>query len=353
MQPHMAGFILTFVLAVILVPLVRKLCFKKGLVDVPNNRKIHTKPIPRLGGVAIWISSIAALLWFINTTDFIDVSHGFWGIVAGGSLMFLLGIVDDIKNLSARTKLYAQIGITIVAFLLGVRIEALYNPINAQVVSLEIWSFPFTMLWLVGITNAVNFIDGVDGLAGGITTISAVTLGMVAFYTGQPDSAFIAALLAGSTMGFLVYNFYPAKIFMGDSGSLFSGFLLAALSVTGVLKTVTVTILMPILILAVPILDISYSTFRRLYKGRNPFMADSEHIHHKLLKAGFSQNQTVITLYTLCIGAGSIAIIDKGIYEYRAYAVLVVTILSIMLVLARISTWKKFIKKLYTMKIKY
>lgn len=320
------------------MPVVRLICIKKGLVDIPNDRKIHKFPIPRLGGVAIWLCTI--LTFAIMVCWHYPHGNGLSGILIGGSLIFLLGVVDDLYNLSPKFKLFVQIGAALVAFLLGVRIEALFNPFGSPI-PLGLFSLPITLIWLVGISNAMNFIDGVDGLAGGVSTISAVTLGVVAIFTHQPVSALVAAIMAGSMMGFLLFNFYPAKIFMGDSGALFSGFILAALSVTGVLKTVTVTILLPIMILAVPIMDISYSVFRRVATKTSPFIADSDHIHHRLLKAGLSHNQTIIIFYLICIAAGSIAISFQGLYAYKLYSVLAVSILVIMLVLSKLSKSRK------------
>ncbi len=301
---------------------------------MPNERKIHKSPIPRLGGVAIWLCTILTFAILVLLSWNYPHGNGLSGILVGGSIMFLLGLVDDIYNLSPKFKLFVQFGAALVAFLLGVKIDVLYNPFGDSI-ALGLLSLPITLIWLVAISNAMNFIDGVDGLAGGVSAISAVTLGVVAIYTHQPISALVAAILAGSMLGFLVFNFHPAKIFMGDSGALFAGFTLAALSVTGVLKTVTVTMLLPIMILAVPIMDISYSVLRRLFKKESPFVADSEHIHHKLLKAGFSHNRTIIILYLLCIAAGSIATMFVG--AYRVYFFIVLAILLMMFALAGIS----------------
>jgi len=314
--------------------LVRYYSIKRGFVDIPNDRKIHKFPIPRLGGVAIWLCTLLTFAILVLLSWDYPHGNGLSGILVGGSIIFLLGLVDDIYNLSPKFKLFIQFGAAVVAFLLGVKIEIISNPFGDPIL-LGIWSFPITLFWIVAISNAMNFIDGVDGLAGGVSAISAVTLGVVAIYTHQPISALVAAILAGAMMGFLLFNFHPAKIFMGDSGALFAGFTLAALSVTGVLKTVAVTMLLPIMILAVPILDISYSVSRRLFKGSNPFIADADHIHHRLLKAGLSHNRTVMVFYLLCIAAGSIATIFVG--AYKLYFILVILILSIMLILARLS----------------
>lgn len=309
-------------------------------MDIPNERKIHKFPIPRLGGVAIWLGTILTFAILVFLSWDYPSGNGLSGILIGASIMFLLGLVDDIYNLSPKFKLVIQIGAALIAFLLGVKIDVLFNPFGTPV-NLGLFSLPITVIWLVGISNAVNFIDGVDGLAGGVTTCSAVALGVVAIYTNQPISALVAAILAGSMMGFLLFNFHPAKIFMGDSGALFTGFMLAALSVTGVLKTVAVTMLLPIMILAVPILDISYSVIRRILSGRNPFVADAHHIHHQLMDAGFSQNRTVSILVFVCIAAGSVATLYVG--AERLYFILVVVIISIMIILANIAQIDKLI----------
>jgi len=335
---HIHGFVIAFILALFIVPIVRSVCLQKGLVDLPNERKVHKSPIPRLGGVAIWLCTILTfvILVFINW-DY-PYGNGLSGILLGGSIMFLLGFVDDLYDLSPKFKLVVQVGAALIAYLLGVKIEILFNPFGGSFY-LGWLSLPITVIWLVGISNAMNFIDGVDGLAGGVSTICAVTLAVVAIYTNQPISAVLASILAGSMMGFLVFNFHPARIFMGDSGALFAGFALAGLSVAGVLKSLTATILLPILILVVPIMDISFSVLRRLLKGSNLMQADAEHIHHKLLKAGFSHNRTVAVLYLVCAAAGGIAAIMVG--AQRLYIIILLILFVLMLILSMLAKTRK------------
>lgn len=274
------------------------MCIKKGVVDIPNDRKIHKMPIPRLGGVAIWLCTIITFLILVLLSWDYPHGNGLSGILLGGSMMFLLGFVDDLYDLNPKFKLGIQTGAALIAFLLGVRIDVLFNPFGDPI-ALGLWSFPLTMIWLVGISNAMNFIDGVDGLAGGVSTISAVTLGVVAIYTQQPISALVAAILAGSMLGFLLFNFHPAKIFMGDSGSLFLGFTLAAVSVSSVLKlATTVTIATPLLILGVPIFDTAFAIVRRAINRKPIFQPDKGHLHHRLLGLGLSQRRTVIIIYS-------------------------------------------------------
>lgn len=308
---------------------------KEGLVDVPNERKIHTKPISRIGGVAIWISTMLTFLCLV-LLSYYPYGKLMSGILLGGSLMFLLGLVDDVYGLGAKFKLVMQIAIATVAYLLGVQINSV--PFFGGM-DLGLLSYPITLLWIVGISNAVNFIDGVDGLAGSVITVNAVTLAILAITLNPPNpiSALIGFILAGAMLAFLTFNFNPAKIFMGDSGALFSGFLLAAISITGVMKVATVAILLPFVVLAVPIIDITYSSLRRICKGTSPFVADAEHIHHKLLHAGFSQNQTVLTLATVAVVSGAIAsfIVSSSVTKYFIYAI---GISAIMLFLSFLSS---------------
>ncbi len=230
------------------------------------------------------------------------------GILTGGTMMFLLGVADDRYTISPYIKLLGQFIAALTTFYLGVQITALDLP-QSQLLLLGAFSMPVTVLWLVGIANAMNFIDGVDGLAGGVALISSVTMAVVALFTHQSGAGVMSAVLCGSLAGFLVYNFFPARIFMGDGGSLFCGFILAAVAVTGVLKTQIAVVLVPVLVLSVPILDIVYSTLRRLLTGRNPFIADAGHIHHRLLNAGMSHVRIAGTLYSVGIVAGMLTTI--------------------------------------------
>jgi UDP-GlcNAc:undecaprenyl-phosphate GlcNAc-1-phosphate transferase len=293
--------------SLILVPLVRRQAISAGYYDAPGERKIHKYPIPRLGGIAIWLAFMLALAAIVLLGWKPELNNALPGILAGGTIVFILGLLDDLFNLSPYLKLLIQFVAALTAFFLGIQINNLDLP-GAQLLVLNALSLPVTVIWLVSLMNAMNFIDGIDGLAAGVTTISALTLTIVAMFTNQPSSALLAALLAGSSLGFLVYNFHPARIFMGDSGALFCGFLLACIAVTGVLKTKVAVMLLPMFVLSVPILDITYSVFRRLLKGRNPFLADSDHIHHQFLKAGMGQIKTVTYLYSLCVVGGLISV---------------------------------------------
>ena len=296
---------------------------KEGLVDVPNERKIHKKPVSRLGGVAIWSSTMLTFLLLV-LLSYYPYGSLLSGILLGGSLMFLLGLVDDVYNLNAKFKLFIQIAIVTIVYLLGVKIDTIINPFGG-VFELGWLSYPITLLWIVGICNAVNFIDGVDGLAGSVITVNSITLAIVSVSMTPSNSisALIAFILAGSMLAFLAYNFNPAKIFMGDSGALFAGFMLATLSIVGIMQAQSVAMWAPILILSVPIIDITFSSVRRILKGKSPFVADSEHIHHKLLKLGLSQNKAVfvLTCFAVLCGMISVLLVNDSIIKYFIYAI--------------------------------
>ena len=328
---HIIGTIMAYIFGVFLVPLVISFSKKEGLVDVPNERKIHQKPISRIGGVAIWASTMLTFLCLVFMSYY-PAQTLLSGVLLGGSLMFLLGFIDDIYNLPAKFKLFIQLSIATLVYLLGIQINTI--PFFGGI-QLGIWSYPITVLWIVGICNALNFIDGVDGLAGSVTTVNSLTLAIIALAMVPPNPiiALFGFILAGSMLAFLTYNFNPAKIFMGDSGALFSGFMLATISITGVMKAATLAILLPFLVLAVPIMDITYSSVRRILKGQSPFVADSEHIHHKLLHAGFSQKKTVIILTSCAIIAGALATLLMGKTTIKHYALVIAVVVLIMLIL--------------------
>jgi len=322
------------------VPFVIVFSEKQGLIDAPGERKIHRFPVSRLGGVAIWSSTMLTFL-FLVFLSYYPYGSLLSGILLGSTLMFLLGLIDDVYTLNAKFKLFIQIAIVTLVYLLGVKITTIINPFGGTI-QLGPFSYIITLLWIVGISNAVNFIDGVDGLAGSVITVNSITLAIiaVAMVPPNPISALIGFILAGSTLAFLTYNFNPAKIFMGDSGALFAGFLLASLSITGVMKGAALAIILPFVVLAVPIIDITYASLRRISKGKSPFVADAEHIHHKLLKAGFSQKKTVAILTSFAIVAGAIASYFVGSIKHYVGYILVLVLIMAALNLAKVLTKK-------------
>jgi len=297
------GFLFAMTFALTFVPWIVKAAARLGFMDMPGERKIHKHPVARFGGVSIVTAFVLTLGVLFALKGSLPLAHGWAGLLLGGGIMFALGALDDALNLSPYIKLPVQVLAAWAAYQLGIQVTVLDLPFQ-QLLPLGDLSLPITLLWLVGISNAFNFIDGVDGLAGGVSLISALTLAIVALFTHQIFAALIAAILAGAAMGFLVYNTHPARIFMGDGGSLFCGFMLASISVTGVLKTPVAVMLVPVMILSVPILDVTYSTMRRLLAGKNPFRADKGHIHHKLLDAGLGHRGIVKMMYGVCIISG-------------------------------------------------
>jgi UDP-GlcNAc:undecaprenyl-phosphate GlcNAc-1-phosphate transferase len=309
-------YFLTFFLALfvtyLMTPVVKILAPKINAVDIPNGRKMHDTPIPRLGGVAIYfgfvVSVVVAFLLartFGSKLDFQMVA----GIIAAASVLVVVGVLDDIKNLRATTKLFWQIVATLIVIAFGVEISFITNPFNG-IAAIGIFALPLTLLWIVGITNALNLIDGLDGLAAGVTAISALTLFFVALRTHQIGAAIMMLALCGATLGFLRYNFFPAKIFLGDSGSLFLGFILAASSIIGVVKTtLVVALIVPVIILGVPIFDTLFAIGRRLKEKKHPFEADNKHIHHMLLRAGFNKREAVFAIYMACFILSFIALV--------------------------------------------
>ncbi|WP_035571039.1 glycosyltransferase family 4 protein [Halonatronum saccharophilum] len=289
----------------LMTPFVKRLAFRLGAVDYPNKRRINREPIPSLGGLAIYFGVVVALV-------LMGLSHKFLGVIVGGTLIVILGLLDDLYELRASWKLLGQIIISLVVILLGIRIQFISNPFGGMYY-LGLLSIPITLFWLIGVINIINLIDGMDGLAGGVTIIASITLAIFALQQGQTFTLILTLALVGGTLGFLRYNFNPAQIFMGDTGSMFLGFMLAVISITGTLKTVTFwTLLIPTLALGVPIFDALFAILRRKLSGKPIFEADKGHLHHKLLDLGLSQVEAVFIVYLICVFLGMVAIGISG-----------------------------------------
>ncbi|MCK8828024.1 undecaprenyl/decaprenyl-phosphate alpha-N-acetylglucosaminyl 1-phosphate transferase [Natroniella acetigena] len=289
------------IISFILTPQVKKLAFKLGAVDHPKQRRINKQAIPNLGGIAIYAGVIITLVLLGYARDFL-------AILVSGSLIFCLGILDDLYELSAWNKLIGQSVIALLAIFLGLQIQFITNPWGGMYY-LGWLSVPITLVWLVGITNTINLVDGLDGLAGGITVIAAITLAIFAYQQGQILTVILTLTVIGSTLGFLRYNFNPAQIFMGDTGSMFLGFMLGAISISGALKSVTaLTLLVVVLALGIPIFDTLLSIIRRKLKSQPIFQADNNHFHHKLLALGLRQYEVVLIIYLISIFLSMIAI---------------------------------------------
>jgi len=320
---HLIAFLVSITVVLWSTPVVRSFGLKSGQVDQPNERKIHQRPMVRLGGVSIFIGTVSALLivWWLGGFGLLPPNKEWevWGVTLGGLAFFLIGLADDLFNLSAASRLLMQTAVAGMAWWVGVRIEFLSIPFFG-LVDVNWFSLVITIIWLVGMTNAINWIDGLDGLAAGVAGIAAVVMMIVSLFMHQPAAALIAAALAGGALGFLRYNFNPAQIFMGDGGAYFMGFTLAGVGVIGLVKTTAVTaVVLPYLILAVPILDMSSVIISRLSRGKSPFIADKSHLHHRLLRAGISQRLTALFIYALTLWVGSLALAFSGIPSGGAF----------------------------------
>ena len=300
--------LLAFLLSLSLTPIVRSLALRTGVVDAAGfvHRKIHATDVPRLGGVALVISFCVPITGLL----FVDSSVGrllaeqreFLICLLGGSLIIaLLGLYDDLRGADAKLKLLVQVATATAVYLGGFRIEFINFPLLGD--SLGVLSFPITLLWIVGITNALNLIDGLDGLAAGMAFFGVVPMIILALADSNLLLGLITLTLVGSLLGFLVYNFHPAKIFMGDTGSMFLGFVLALVTVqTSHKSSVAASLLAPVLALGVPILDTSIAVARRAWRGRPLFSADRNHLHHRLLTAGLGHRNAVLALYAVAAG---------------------------------------------------
>lgn len=318
--------IAALVLALVFVPLAMKLAYKIGAVDKPNARKVHTKIMPRMGGLGIYLAYIIVVL----ATQKMNMQLA--GLLLGSTILVVLGIFDDMKDLNAKFKLLIQILAAVIVMAFGVRIEFMTNVFGGGAIYLDILSLPITLLWIVGITNAINLIDGLDGLAGGIATIAALSMAVVGWIYGQYLMASMAIILAGATMGFLRYNFHPAKVFMGDTGSLFLGFNLSVLTIMGVAKSVTfISLAAPVLVLGVPIFDTFFAILRRKMNHKPIFAADKDHLHHRLLGMGFSHRKTVLIIYAISFFLALSAILITYLSTAEAVAVVAI-VLSVILI---------------------
>ena len=301
-QAAAVGFLVAFLLAVLLTPVVSQAAWRAGIVDTPTEeRRLHARPTPLLGGLAIFAAIAIPAAALGN-------DHGFWGIIAGAALMAMLGALDDIHPLHPAVKLGGMMAIASIPAFLGITIDHVTLPVLG-VFDLGWWQYPVTIVWIVAIANIVNFIDGMDGLAAGFCGIAALTFAVLAASLGREDAAAICAIVAGATLGFLRYNFHPATIFMGDAGALMLGYLLAAMAIQGVLKTAAaVSLVLPLVILALPILDTSFVIAKRLKYGRPIYEADRSHFHHRFANIGFSQRRAALYVYAWCVSLSAFAL---------------------------------------------
>ena len=301
MPDNVLAFMIALGMALILTPVVIAFARRTGALDKPDARKVHVRPIPRIGGIGIYAAfmvSILVQLVFVELTP--EFMMSLIGLMVGGTIIVAIGIIDDYCDLPAKVKLLGQI-LAAVVLVVGfdVRIDFITDPLG-DFIYLELFAIPATIFWIVGLTNTVNLIDGLDGLAAGVSSIAAITIFLVAMEEGIPFVAMVTVALAGAAVGFLYYNFNPARIFMGDTGSMFLGFMLAGISVVGAVKSAaTIALIVPILALGLPILDTTFAIVRRMRNHRPIFKPDKGHLHHRLLAHGFTQKQAVLLMYVV------------------------------------------------------
>ena len=324
----LAAFFVTGILSFLLTPPVKRLAHRIGAIDVPKDaRRMHKKPIPRLGGLAIYISFVIVSLvlgqW--NMQNFT--------ILIGSAIIVVLGIFDDRNALSAKFKFGIQLIAAAIPVVFGnLRIELITNPnlfSGELYVKFGALAIPITIIWIVAITNAVNLIDGLDGLAVGVSAIACMTMLAVSLLIGEVPIAILLAVLAGACVGFMPFNLNPASIFMGDTGSTFLGFMLATLSIQGMFKVYAIiSFAVPFLILGLPIFDTAFAFTRRILSGRSPFSPDRGHVHHRLIDMGFNQKQTVAILYIISTVLGLLAVVLTTSGEYRAIVMVLVVLIT-------------------------
>ncbi len=302
---YIYGFLVAMIISYLTTPVVKKLAWKVGAIDVPKDaRRVHKKPMPRLGGLAIFVAFVVAGISVLPLEQ-----SSIRGMLIGGVCIVVLGIFDDIYQLSAKVKLIGQIVCALALIAFGLKIEWLTNPLGGMLY-LGKFSIPVTIFWVVGITNTLNFIDGLDGLAAGIAAIAAFAMMLVNISLGETNAVLLTALLCGSALGFLPHNFNPAKIFMGDTGAMFLGFMLAASAIEGAVKSATaIALIVPILALGLPIFDTAFAIVRRLLNGKSIMEADKGHLHHRLMARGLSQRQAVLYLYFISFSLGVCSVI--------------------------------------------
>ncbi len=341
MTTILAIFLAALVLALLITPAVARLGVRLGIVDRPDARKVHRRPIPRIGGVAIFLAFWGALLpllvpWVHDCSSILhEVVHNprLIPLALGAVVVFLLGLYDDKRGLNAWLKFGVQAVAAAIAYAGGIQIQSLTLP-GIGSFHLGYLALPVTVFWILLVINAINLIDGLDGLAAGVSFFACMVLVVLGVISGNHPVAFLMAGLAGAILGFLRYNFNPAIVFMGDSGSYFLGYMLATVGIFGAVKSQTATaLLIPVIALGVPLLDTVWATVRRFILGRRIFQPDREHFHHRLLKLGYSHRKAVLVLYAATIGCGILALLAVNLQDERAglilAAVAVVAILGI------------------------
>lgn len=307
----LVAFVLALALSFAATPWIRKLAISFNVMAPPGGRRVHSQPMPLWGGIAIFGGfALTCLLIGKISGDYSDFKTPIMGVIIAGALIVTLGLLDDMKEFNAKVQLGLIILAAVVLMVFGVRIKFLTNPFGDNMIALgTVLSWVLTLMWVFAMTKTIDFMDGLDGLAAGIGAIAAGILAIMAYYAVQPHVALMAAALSGACMGFLRFNFNPAKIFMGTGGSQFIGFALAAISIIGAFKVAAaIAIALPILVFGVPIFDGVFVVIRRFLNRRPIHVADRSHLHHRLLSRGFTHKQAVLMIYLICLALGGTAL---------------------------------------------
>lgn len=339
MSQYILPFVLTFVLSAILTPIVRNLALKWKLFDYPTPRKVHGKPTPRLGGVAIFLSFFLVVIGYLifapEKLSFINekilgIDKNLLGVLIGAIILIIVGIIDDIREIGPIPKFIFQLIAASVVAIFGIKIWWFSNPFGSQIV-LGVWSPLFVILWIVLLINVVNWLDGLDGLASGVSSIAAIVLFILSTRAtiNQPATALISLIVAAAALGFLPFNFNPAKIFLGDSGAMFLGYMIAIFAIISGGKVATA-----LLVLGIPIFDAIWVILRRIAGGRAPWKADKKHLHHRFLDIGFNQRQTVLLLYAIVLIFGILSLYSNTLGKFWAFLGLLIlmTLVAITLI---------------------
>ena len=306
------GAVIAFAIVVLLTPAVGGMARLLGAVDRPDSRRLNRRPVPRLGGLAIFLGIV------VPSLAFLDLSSETRGVLLGAAVATVVGAIDDFRGLAPPTKLAGQVCAAAIPPAFGVWIDHFTLPFVGVVDVPALIGVPLSILWIVAVMNMVNFLDGMDGLAAGVCAIAGSTFAILALSLGKADPAIISAIVAGACLGFLRHNFFPARIFMGDSGALCLGFILASISIQGLLKTAsTVVLLLPLIVLAVPIIDTSFVVAKRLKYGQPIYGADRSHLHHRFLNIGFSQRRAALVMWLWCASLAGAALATRFV-PFRA-----------------------------------
>lgn len=326
-------FISTFITALVFTYFCIIIAKHYNFVDLPNERKIHKKPVPYLGGVGIYFAFIINLFLCIKIfPEFSIYSENIIGLLIASFIIFIFGLYDDIKGIRANYKFIVQIIVALILIKFGYLIDRITNPLGGDIYFPYWLSVIMTIFWIVGIINAINLLDGLDGLASGVVGISSLFIFIISLLQHDIAIAFLSIILVGANLGFLVFNFPPAKIFMGDAGSMFLGFIFSVLAIMSNRKSaVAINLLIPIVLLSIPIIDTLLAIIRRANRKRNIFQADKEHIHHRLLNLGIPYKKVILLIYLMCLYLGFISLLSLWLPKQFVFILLIIVGINIFI----------------------